>query len=92
MVNKKVFAACLLGAFLLTGCGSEAGTGNALEAESPETESAEEAVSEVAETTENAETQEVSLENMETARTIKLDKSNIQTFNDTNGDGFLEFQ
>ncbi len=92
MVNKKVFAACLLGAFLLTGCGSEAGTGNALEAESPETESAEEAVSEVAETTENAETQEVSLENMETARTIKLDKSNIQTFNDTNGDGFGEFQ
>ncbi len=32
------------------------------------------------------------IEDMEIARTIKLDTSNILTFNDTNGDGYGEFQ
>ena len=31
-------------------------------------------------------------EDMEVARTIKVSKENVQTFNDTNGDGYGEFQ
>nr|WP_297770429.1 glycoside hydrolase [uncultured Butyrivibrio sp.] len=41
---------------------------------------------------EGKETGEENLENMEIARRVKLDISDRQTFNDTNGDGFGEFQ
>jgi O-glycosyl hydrolase len=91
MMNRKIMAG-ILGVFLLTGCGNAADTGSTVPSESPEAATVETEAQTEAQTEVEEESQEVSLENMETARTIKLDKNNIQNFNDKNGDGYGEFE
>ena len=89
-IGKKLVTAAVMVSLVLSsvsGCGKK-GTSEMTET-SQEGDSTQIAVSE--EQKEN-DLQEVNLENMEIARTIKLDSSNRQVVNDTNGDGYGEFQ
>ena len=99
ILSKKLSAGLLTGIMIcsqLVGCGSGA--------TSSEVSGGEEQVTEAAETTsqvaasdetgagETSTNIEEMVANMDISRTIKLDTSDIQTFNDTNGDGYGEFQ
>ena len=101
-MRRKLSAGILAGILAgsqLVGCGStSAGHDNTNEAvqERSDTEFADKTSNEI-DSSDSAENKadndiEETIANMEISRTIKLDTSNIQTFNDTNGDGYGEFQ
>lgn len=86
MKRKKILAAVMAG-LVLTACGSDKALTQAVENMASDNEASAEITAD-----EKALQKEDILDGMEIARTIKLDKNNIQTFNDTNGDGYGEFQ
>ncbi|WP_029231367.1 glycoside hydrolase [Butyrivibrio sp. VCB2006] len=98
-IGKHKLSAGLFAAVLalsqLTGCGAAAGTDDAAgQSNQEEVASADTSANEAASNGEDGDN--VSIEemvaDMDISRTIKLDTSNIQTFNDTDGDGYGEFQ
>ena len=97
MSNKRfgkralgVFTAGVLASACLAGCGSAAPTdgGDVQETENVTLDT--QAVSDEQQV-DGSEGSEETFD-MEVSRTVKLNKDNIQTFNDTNGDGYGEFQ
>ncbi len=88
-----VFTAGILASASISGCG-EASPANGPDGATYENKSDEANVQEkdgdISEST-DTEATEGALD-MEVSRTVKLNKENIQTFNDTNGDGYGEFQ
>ena len=98
LVRKILSAGLLAGIIMcsqLVGCGSGA-TDEELAADEEQVTEAADGVTQadVSDETEAGSTDNIEemVANMEIARTVRLDTSDIQTFNDTNGDGYGEFQ
>ncbi len=93
-----VFTAGILASACLAGCGDSAAMssdgGNNAENEIVESQGAGDIQpSDGSVSSDNTDTGETERAfDMEVSRTVKLSKDNIQTFNDTNGDGYGEFQ
>lgn len=92
-VTKKVSQVVLaaIGSFvMISGCGNADGDISSADIVDSSVESQVAEVDKKSETADENAIAEIS--QMEITRTIKLDKSNIQIFNDTNGDGYGEFE